>query len=136
MDIKQAIAELRSLNEPVPKPPRLPSEDEIRATEKQLGIEFPADYHHYLLKASDVTYSTKEPCVITWGPGFRDLVTTAKEAWELGVPRNWLPICEDNGDYYCLDGDTVRYWSHNGTTDEHWPDLGTWIIEVWIGESG
>lgn len=136
MNIGQAIAELRSLNQPPPKPRRLPTEDEVKATERRLGIEFPADYRRYLLEASDVNYSTIEPCVITSGPGFRDLVTTATAAWQLGVPRDWLPICGDNGDYYCLDGNVVRFWSHNGVTDEHWADLGTWIVEVWIGESG
>lgn len=28
----------------------------------------------------------------------------------------------------------VSYWSHDGATDESWPDLATWIEEVWIGE--
>lgn len=135
MDIEQAIAQLRPLNEPVPKPPRLPTEDEVSAAERELGVQFPSDYRRYLLEASDVVYGTKEPCLLTLGPGHLDLVTTAREAWKLGVPRAWLAFCEDNGDYYCLDGGTVRFWSHNGSTDEHWPDLGTWITDVWIAES-
>jgi len=53
----------------------------------------------------------------------------------MGVPGDWLPFCQDNADYFCLDGRIVRYWSHDGETDEQWPDLGTWISEVWIGES-
>jgi hypothetical protein len=100
---------------------RLPSEDEVAGAERELGKSFPPDYRRYLLEASDVV--------------FLDLVTMVREAWDLGVPRDWLPFCEDNGDYYCLDGNTVRYWSHNGETDDKWPDLGTWINEVWIGEA-
>ena len=131
--IGDAIAELRLLNEPVPRPLRLPTEDEVSRAEQDLGIAFPPDYRRFLLEASDVVFSTKEPCRVTPGSGYRHLVTTAREAWEVGVPRDWLPFCEDNADYYCLYGNTVRYWSHNGTTDEQWPDLGTWIGEVWIG---
>jgi len=136
MHIEEAIAALRPLNEPVPKPRRLPSEDEVRGAEQELGVGFPPDYRRFLLEGSDVVYGTKEPCILTLGrPGYMDLVTTAREAWHLGVPHKWLAFCEDNGDYYCLDGNTVRFWSHNGDTDEHWPDLGTWITNVWIGES-
>ncbi|MEA2635772.1 MAG: hypothetical protein QOH92_2539 [Chloroflexota bacterium] len=78
-------------------------------------------------------FSTLEPCVVTPDAGYLDLVKKAREAWETGVPRDWLPFCDDNSDYYCVDGNEVRYWSHNGATDEHWPDLGTWIDRVWIG---
>jgi hypothetical protein len=28
----------------------------------------------------------------------------------------------------------VVFWSHEGATDERWPDLATWIREVWIAE--
>ena len=42
-------------------------------------------------------------------------------------------MCEDNGDFYCINrtGEVV-YWSHNGATDERWPNLATWISEAWI----
>jgi SMI1-KNR4 cell-wall len=135
MEIGQAIEQLRPLNEPVPKPLRLPTQEEVRTAEQQLGIEFPPDYRRYLLEASDVVFGTKEPCVLTVGPGHMDLPTTAREAWKLGVPGSWLAFCEDNGDYYCLDGDAVRFWSHDGESNDHWPDLGTWITDVWIGEA-
>jgi hypothetical protein len=51
------------------------------------------------------------------------------------VPRKLLPICEDNGDYYCMNkkGEIV-FWSADGASDEKWKDLATWIEEVWIGE--
>lgn len=133
MDIGQAIANLRPLNEPVPKPAPLPREEDLRAAEQELEAEFPTDFRRYLLEAGDVVYGTKEPCQIAPGRR-RDLVPTAREGWRLGVPRNWLPFCEDNGDYYCLDGTVVRFWSNDGESEERWPDLGTWITEVWIRE--
>jgi hypothetical protein len=61
----------------------------------------------------------------------------AHDAWtQMELPRELLPICEDNGDYYCMNerGEVV-YWSHAGSGDERWPDLATWIQQVWIEEN-
>jgi len=136
MNLSEVIAELRELNEPVPKPLRLPTEDEILAAESQLEIKFPADYRRYLLQASDVVYGSLEPAIVTPDAGHLSLRDMAETAWdEMEVPRELLPFCEDNGDYYCLNqAGEVEYWSHDGSTDEKWKDLATWIKEVWIDE--
>lgn len=136
MSLSETLEELRALNEPVPQPFRLPTEAEVDAAEARLGISFPADYRRYLLEASDVTFGSLEPAVVTPDAGHLDLVEIARSAWdEMDVPRDLLPICEDNGDYYCLNADgEVVYWSHDGASDERWPDLATWIQEVWIGD--
>jgi len=55
-------------------------------------------------------------------------------AWNLmGVPRHLLPFVENNGDYFCLtpSGEVV-YWSHNGTTDEKWPNIAAWRQQVCV----
>jgi SMI1-KNR4 cell-wall len=137
MNLPDIIAELRELNEPVPKPLRLPTADEIKTAEDQLDVRFPDDYRRYLLEASDVVYGALEPAVVIPEAGHLSLVEMAETAWdEMEVPRELLPFCEDNGDYYCLNPTgEVEYWSHNGTTDEKWKDLATWIKEVWIDES-
>ncbi len=102
--------------------------------EQQLGVTFHADYRKYLLEASDVVYGTKEPCTVTPDSGHTDLVNVAQTAWDqMGVPRHLLPICEDNGDYYCInEAGQILFWSHNGATDEKWPSLAAWIKQVWI----
>jgi hypothetical protein len=136
VNIEVAIAELRRRAETVPIPLHLPSEAEVAAAERRLGVAFPPDYRRYLLEASDIVFNNMEPAVVVANAGHVDLDDTAAGAWELGVPRDLLPFCEDNGDYYCLSRTgRVRFWSHNGTTDESWPDLGAWITDVWIGES-
>lgn len=134
MNLPDVLAELRDLNEPVPQPLRLPTEAEVKIAEESLGRTFPVDYRRYLLEASDVVFGTLEPAVVTPDAGYLSLVEMAESAWEeMEVPRDLLPFCEDNGDYYCLTADgRVKYWSHNGTTDETWPDLATWVREVWI----
>jgi hypothetical protein len=136
MNLPEVIGALRKLNEPVPKPLRLPNEAEVSAAEEQLGVNFPPDYRQYLLTASDVVYGSLEPAVVIPDAGHLSLTDIAETAWdEMEVPRSLLPFCEDNGDYYCLNElGEVEYWSHNGMTDEKWRDLATWIKQVWIDE--
>jgi len=104
MNLPDVIVELRELNEPVPKPLRLPTPDEVNAAEQQLAVKFPADYRQYLLTASDVVHGTLEPAIVIPDGGHLSLVEMAESAWdESELPRDLLPFCEDNGDYYCLD---------------------------------
>jgi hypothetical protein len=134
--LDQAIAQLRELNETVPLPLRLPSDDEITEAEGHLGVRFHPDYRQYLREASDVVCGSMEPATITDPESHTHLPTIAEEAWDdAGVPRKLLPICEDNGDYYCMNkrGEIV-FWSHDGVTDETWPNLAMWIKQVWIDE--
>jgi hypothetical protein len=137
MTIREAISELRSLNEPVPKPMRLPSPEEVSMAERRIGVTFHPDYRAYLLQASDVAFGTKEPATITIPQSRNDLFQICDAAWErMGVPKDLPPFCEDNGDYYCMAGSgEIVFWSHDGRSNERWPNLATWIEEVWIGES-
>ena len=135
MNLPDVLAELRDLNESVPKPLRLPTEAEVAAAERMLGLKFPEDYRRYLLESSDVVFGALEPAIVTPDAEYLSLTDMAETAWdELDVPRNLLPFCEDNGDYYCLtETGEVEFWSHDGATDDKWKDLATWIKEVWIG---
>lgn len=134
MTLDQAIRRLRERNEPVPIPLRLPTLAEVEAAEKALGVQFHADYRRFLLQASDVVYGTLEPANVLPDSGYLNLVQMANDSWnEMDLPRNLLPVCEDNGDYYCMNArGEVVYWSHNGATDEKWRDLAMWIEQVWL----
>ena len=70
----ETIAALRALNEPVPNPLRLPTEQEIEQVEKELGVKFHQDYTHYLLQASDVVIGTLEPATIPSDSGHTYIV--------------------------------------------------------------
>ena len=130
--LDEAIAELRRLNVEVPLPRQLPTEPEVEAAILEAGATIHADFRTYLLRASDVVYGTKEPVAINGG--HVDFVGVVETARAMGVPDDLVPICEDNGDYFCVTASGgVIFWSHAGTTDERWPDLATWITEVWIG---
>jgi hypothetical protein len=133
MSLETAIEMLRELNEPVPRPFRLPTEAEVAAAELSLGVSFPCDYRYFLLHGSDVAYATLEPAVVIPDCGHLDLVEMAQTAWRVGVPRDFLPFCEDNGDWYCFAPDgRIGLLSHDGLRGGGWPDLEHWIQEVWL----
>lgn len=133
MTLNAAFEELRRLDEAVPRPLRLATETEVRNIEVRSGLSFHPDFRRYLLEASDVTYGHLEPVTVVGGHTAFDQVLQSARDW--GVPDGLVPICEDNGDFYCItSAGEILFWSHHGTTDEKWPDLATWIQEVWIGQ--
>jgi hypothetical protein len=134
MNLDKAFDKLRSRNRPVPQPPRLPTASEVDAAEQRLGIHFHPDYRRYLLDVSDVVCGTKEPVTITIPDSHTDLIEVAESAWDsYGVPRNLVPLCEDNADFYCMNSaGEIVFWSHNGLSSERWQNLGKWIQDVWL----
>lgn len=135
-NIDDAIEELKALSIDTPKKPELPDDRLLDECEAKTGFRFSDDYRKFLKQASDVFVGVLSPLIVTENgddPG--ELSIALSEAREMGLPNDWLPICEDNGNYYCLlDDGKVRFWSHDGATDESWPDLATWIKTVWIEE--
>lgn len=134
MNLSEVIVELRELNEPVTKPFRLPTEAEVSAAEKRLNVKFHEDYRRFLLEASDVIVGTLEPAMVTPDCGYLDLCEIAEYAWdEMELPLTLLPICEDNGDYYCLNKKgEIEFWTQDGESQNKWDNLAVWIKEVWI----
>src|SRR5262249_24064161 len=96
MTLNDALTELRRCNEPVPKPPRVPTDAEVQSAEIRLGIKFHPDYRRFLMEASDVVYGVLEPATITVPAAHNDLFHVTQTAWDKwDVPRKLLPICED-----------------------------------------
>jgi hypothetical protein len=111
----------------------LPSPAEIDAAEDRLAIRFHPDFRRYLLECSDVVCGVIEPVTITRPESHTDLFRVAESAWAHGVPRDHLPICEDNADVYCMNSvGEILFWSHKGLSCEKWPSLGDWIQQVWL----
>jgi hypothetical protein len=135
MSLSDTIAKLRSLNEPLPRPARLPSDAEITQIEFELGVVFPVDLRSYLREASDVVFGTREPVTVTIPGSHTDLRWVARAAWDTGVPRDWIPVCEDNGDFYCARPDgSIALWAHDGASGETWSSFAEWIEQEWIAK--
>ena len=115
-------------------PFRSPTDDEIAAAERKLNFCFPAAYVAFLKGGGNVANAVFEPAVILPGCSYLDIFEIAETAWNRdGVPKDWLPFIEDNGDYFCISqAGEVRYWSHNGTTNERWPSFSEWFQQVCV----
>lgn len=137
MDFNDTIVRLRALNDPGPRPRRLPTELEVREAETRLGVRFHPDLKRYLLEASDISFGTKEPVTITDSEFHTDLVRVTEDARRYrNLPTGYVPICEDNSDLYCVTpAGAVVFRPHDGTSDESWPTVTAWIDQVWIGEN-
>jgi len=133
-DLLKVIEELTELahGAHIKTPP--PDDFLIDSYQKDIGVLFSEDYKVFLKKASTIFYGEIDPFVITIDKSSRSELSVAiVDAQSLGLPKGWLPICEDNGDYYCLTKDnTIRFWTSNGMSNDSWPSLGAWIKEVWI----
>ncbi len=136
-DLTDVFDKLRQLNRSVPRPMRLPSASEVSSVEARLGLSFHPDFRRYLLEVSDVVFGTIEPVTITDSEAHTHLVSVTEDGrkhWNL--PADYTPICESNADLYCVTADgKVVFWPHDGTSDETWPNVATWIEDVWIGDS-
>ncbi len=133
---------LREMNEPVPIPAKLPTEQEVDQLEAKLGVKLAPSYREYLLHYSDVNVGTFEPYWVYRDGSYLDLIQGILEArQDPNFPRHYMPFLCDNGDYYCFDLKSpgpeyqVVYWSHNGPTQESWRDFPTWVEECWIAET-
>ncbi|WP_406700105.1 SMI1/KNR4 family protein [Singulisphaera sp. Ch08] len=134
MKIDEAIQELRRRNHPPPLPVRLPTPGEVETAEQRLGVQFHPDFLRYLMEASDISYSIFEPVTITRAESHTDLLRVAEKAWgRFDVPRDLLPICEHNADFYCMNpAGEIVFYSHNGWPSTKWPSLADWIEDVWL----
>jgi hypothetical protein len=133
--LDEAFQSLRAVNQPVPIPMSLPTPAEVAAIEQELGLSFHPDYRRYLLEASDVVFGVYEPTTVADPESHTHLPRMLRDARLNGLDPSWVPLCWDNGDYFCIKptGEVV-YWSHGIATGEHWPNLAAWIQEVWLAD--
>ena len=98
--MEEIIEQLREANEPVPVPLELPDEDQLVEIEEQLFIDIPFVFREFLLTVSDVVYGSLEPVTVTDPQSHTYLPDVAANAWDAGVDRSMIPICQDGDDYY------------------------------------
>ena len=112
----------------------LPNDDLLNEYEQKTGLIFSEDYRKVLKSISNVFYGTKELLSVTKNSEYyRELSVALNDARKMGIPKDWIPICEDNGDYFCLNSKgEIKYWSLDGCSDESWENLESWIEQVWI----
>jgi hypothetical protein len=131
--MEEILELLREHNQPVPIPLELPDQDLLVEIEEELLLPIPRDLRTYLLEASDVIYGSLEPVTVADSHAHTHLPEVAALAWSLGLPRYLLPLCEINGNYYCVEPEgEVLFWRDGDLTDESWPSVWHWVREVWL----
>ncbi len=134
--MEEVIEQLRELNEPVPVPLELPEEETLVDIQEQILIHLPFALREYLLQVSDVVYGRLEPVTAADPQSHTYLPEVAATAWPLGVPREFVPLCEDRGNYYVVEDDgTVLLWEADTTEineDETWESVWHWVRDVWL----
>ena len=134
--MEDIIELLRERNQPVPVPLDLPDDDDLVIIQEELLIHLPADYRIFLLSVSDVVYGYIEPCTVTDPNAHTYLPDVTARAWDLGIPRYLIPVCEAGESFYCIgqDGD-ISLWTEHTTEDDdkqHWETIWHWAREVWL----
>lgn len=133
--MEDVIDELRERNEPVPVPLELPDDDVLVEVEEQILIGLPFDLRQFLLQVSDVVYGRLEPVTAADPQSHTYLPEVAANAWDAGVPRHLVPLCQDGSDYYAVDpeGEVFLWESESGElSEESWESVWHWARDVWL----
>ena len=131
--MEDVIDELKEQSIPQAVPLELPDEDSLVEIEEQLLIAIPHEFREFLLQVSDVIYGSMEPVTVTDSHSHTYLPEVAAVAWDSGVPRSLIPICQHHGEYYAVaeDGEVVR-WADGEVTEDSWPSVWHWARDIWL----
>lgn len=131
--MEEVIEQLRELNQSVPIPLELPSHEDLVEVEELLLIQLPRDYKFFLQEVSDVIYGSMEPCTAADSQMHTYLPDVTAQAWNLGLPRHLIPVCEHQGDYYVITPDgEIQFWENGDFADEIWDSIWHWARDVWL----
>ncbi len=129
----EVVDQLRERNEPVPVPLELPADDDIVLVEEQILIAVPREFRQFLLEVSDVVCGALEPVTVMDPSSHTYLPEVAATAWDLGLPRELVPLCEVAGGYYAVQQDQhVVLWRDGELQAQQWESIWDWAQEIWL----
>ena len=115
---------------------RSPNEKDFQKVEKILNRALSKEGREFFQASGAILVPPYELAVAVEEAGYQFVCNIALSAWEEGAPKDSLPICLDNGNYFFLrDDGVVAYWDHNGFTQEFWASLEIWIEKVLLAGS-
>ena len=131
--MEHIIDQLRQHSESSATPLELPDEEQLVVVEEEILIPIPYDFRTFLLEVSDVICGRVEPATVADPRSHTHLPEMAAVAWSLGMPREYIPICEYDGGYACISQDAkIYFWLPSGMTDTSWEDIWHWCDDVWL----
>ena len=133
------IRQLRQLSEDVPVPLEQPSEDHILDIEENLLLPVHPQYRQFLLELGDVVYGYLQPATVADPGAHNYLADLTALAWDEGMPREYMVVCEHTDGYYCIvhESGEVQLWRRSSGDfdedhDQHWDSIWSWVKYVWL----
>ena len=136
--MEDVIELLREHNQPVPVPLELPTDDDLLDVQEQILIHLPHELREFLLEVSDVVYGHLEPVTASDPQSHTYLPEVAATAWDLGLPRHLVPLCQEGGCYFAVEPDgEVVLWSvaEDGYLDDSWESVWHWARDYWLEQA-
>lgn len=137
--MEDVIELLREHNQPVPVPLELPTEDDLLDVQEQILIHLPHELREFLMEVSDVVFGHLEPVTASDPHSHTYLPEVAATAWDLGLPRHLVPLCQEADCYFAVepDGEVVA-WSTTGQDylDDSWETVWHWARDYWLEDAG
>ncbi|MET1254899.1 SMI1/KNR4 family protein [Aliikangiella maris] len=126
-----ALIQSRAIPQLVENEP--PDEDELVEIEEQLLMSLPYDLREFLLLVSHHILGAIEPVTATDPNQHTFLPEVAALAWDQGLPREYLPICQLGDNYYCINSSgEIYYWQAGELTDDYWENIWDWCEAIWL----
>lgn len=137
--MNEIAAKLQALKELIPTALELPEEDDITEIEEELLVPLADEFKEFLLTASDVVYGGLEPVTVADPYAHTHLPEVAAVAWNRGLPRQLVPLCEYKDGYYAVsETGEVYLWSESESQGEESFDgectggVWDWVETVWL----
>lgn len=129
--MEEIIERLRKVNQQVPVPLELPTFDDFVDAQEALLIHIPDEFRDFLMQVSDVVYGSLEPATIADPTMHTYLPEMAASAWDSGLERDLLPICQLVDGFYAINQEgTVSIWPEQ--EEAEWQSIWHWVTHVWL----
>ena len=104
-----------------------PEIEDIVVVEEQILIGLPAEMKDFLVEVSDVIYGSIEPVTVMDPQSHTYLAEVTATAWDIGLPRHLIPICQVGDSYYCIDTDgEISLWENGEFSEQIWDSIWDW----------
>ncbi|MCJ8337734.1 MAG: SMI1/KNR4 family protein [Pseudomonadales bacterium] len=133
--MNEIVEQLRELNQDRFGSIELPDEDQLVIIQEQLLLHLPADLKDFLLNVSDVVYGSITPVTVTDEYASSHLPEVTFLAWDRGMPREYIPICQYlDGYYFIAQEGYISVWRPRTGIDEdaNWDNIWVWCEQVWL----
>lgn len=134
--INEVVDALREINQAVAIALELPDDDQVTTAEEALLIPVPYEMRQFLLCVSDVVCGSIEPVTVIDAQSHTYLPEVAANAWDEGMSRELIPVCQVPDGYYAIaeDGE-VLLWTQHGDSEERWESIWQWAEQIWLASA-